>query len=669
MNNVTNKKGLAMLAGPFLLFSLTVSGSGLAADNATALPGPELVYDLKSVSQVTASADGSTIAWVKQRVNDEKTGRNSSIWLHRNGETPYRFTHNDSDRAPVISPNGKTLVFSSGRDNGTALYHISLQGGEAQQLLKPEQGSVSVADWHPHGSSLLLSVNIEPGQHPMEKAESDEGPQADVTIVTDAVYKRQGGYQNENRSSLWLMNLSDNSLQKITPDGTWNHGSGSFSPNGECIAYTSNRSTLAADGEFSQQLFSYCGEQEVALTDVEYHASQPQWIDDSTLLYVRRTDVYEAPELMTVSLESGQSTVLTEAMDHNPGSLLVARGAAWFIADDRGSRTLNRVNLETGDYTPVAGRGYSLANLVINDAIIVATREHEALPAELVSLNEVYEPTIIQAPNSDLVDHYALQRYEVFQAKNERGDVLDIFFLPPAGLESGSTSQPVILNIKGGPGGMWGHQWFHENQIMAARGYAVVFVNYRGSTGYGYDHQSQVRLDYGGADYRDNMVAINAALERYDWIDPERVFITGGSHGGFLTNWATTQSNLFRAAVTQRSVSNWISEAGTQAFPPISMRREFGGTIWENYDYYWGRSPLKFANQVTAPTLIIHSTDDHITPIGQGEEWFYALKANDVPVELAVFSGEGHRLSRAGKPVNMVKRLELILEWFDRWDK
>ena len=157
-------------------------------------------------------------------------------------------------------------------------------------------------------------------------------------------------------------------------------------------------------------------------------------------------------------------------------------------------------------------------------------------------------------------------------------------------------------------------------------------------------------------------------LENYDWLDPERLFVTGGSHGGFLTNWITTQTDRFKAAVTQRSVSNWLSEAGTQAFPPASMRVEFGGTIWENFDYYWGRSPLKYADQVTTPTLIIHSTDDHITPIGQGEEWFYALKANDVETEMVVFRGEGHGLSRSGRPINLVERLNRIIDWFDRYD-
>jgi dipeptidyl aminopeptidase/acylaminoacyl peptidase len=193
-------------------------------------------------------------------------------------------------------------------------------------------------------------------------------------------------------------------------------------------------------------------------------------------------------------------------------------------------------------------------------------------------------------------------------------------------------------------------------------------VNYRGSTGYGHAFQSAVRLDYGGADARDNLRLLDETLSRNPWVDRDRLFITGGSHGGFLTNWITTETDRFRAAVTQRSVSNWISEAGTQAYPPRAMREEFGGTIWENYPLYWERSPLSRADRVRTPTLIIHSDGDVITPLGQGQEWYFALKALGVPTEMVVFHGEGHELSRSGTPLNLVERLRRILEWFERWD-
>lgn len=267
-----------------------------------------------------------------------------------------------------------------------------------------------------------------------------------------------------------------------------------------------------------------------------------------------------------------------------------------------------------------------------------------------------------------MLDSVVMNKLESFWFKNETTTPSQGFLLKPVNWEEGK-SYPLILNIKGGPGGMWGHQWFHEFQMMAARGYAVFFTNYRGSHGYGFAHQEQVFQDYGGADYRDNMAGLQHVLENYPWTDKNRLYITGGSHGGFLTNWITTQHpERFKAAVTQRSVSNWISEAGTQSYVPQAMRDEFGGTLWENYDLYWGRSPLKYANQVQTPTLIIHSTDDEITPIGQAKEWYYALKINNVPTVMVIFEGENHDLSRTGTPVNLVERINQILNWFERYN-
>ncbi len=631
-------------------------------------------YDVVTLGDTQISQDGAFVAFVKTTVADNKRSRNSNIWLSKNGNAPFQFTREDSDFSPVFSPDGQSMLFLSGRDNGTALYRISTLGGEAQELLRLEQGSISSVAIHPTGSELLLNLRLDPSiEDPTVKAE-EEDDAADVTVITDAVYKRQGGYLNASKSGLWIYDLEDKSLTSLTGNTQWNEGSASFSPNGDCITYASNRHPQANDGYFSSSIFVRCGDEERELATPVGHASSPVWTGNHSIAYVYRADAYAAPDLQHYDLTIDAYQVLAESMDHSPSGLQYAENALFFTTDDRGSRTLQTVNLNQGGYRYVAGRGMSMADVAISANGNLAWVEHnETTLPRLVSANSVDD---IERNNTQVVSRFndALQaqldlaEFEVFQAENERGDILDVFFLRPLSVQQGQ-SYPLILNIKGGPGGMWGHQWFQEVQLMRARGYAVVFTNYRGSSGYGHEFSDQVRLDYGGADYRDNIVALDAALERYTWLNKDRLFITGGSHGGFLTNWATTQTDRFRAAVTQRSVSNWISEAGTQAFPPLSMIREFGGSIWDNYDYYWDRSPLKHADKVVTPTLIIHSDGDHITPIGQGEEWFYALKANDVDVELVVFANEGHGLSRAGKPINLVERLNRIVDWFDRYNQ
>lgn len=654
-----------------LMVSMSLASScAFATESEPRGMSAEDYYDMVYINDLAISADGSYVAFVKSRVADDKRSRENTLWLSRNGQTPVQFTRHTQDSSPLFSPDSESLLFFSNRDNGSALYRIALTGGEAESLLKLEQGGIRDLHWHPDGSKLLLQVSVKPDVTDLrEKAENDQS-KPDISVITNAVYKRQGGYLDESRSGLWVYDIVEDQLTSVTGDSPWHESNASYSPSGECIAFQSNRHELADEGAFHSRVYVLCDgdEKERELAAPEGWAGNPIWISDQQLAYVHRADNYAAPSVLLINHRSGSTQMVAETMEHSPSDLQYHQGALWFTADDRGSRPLFQLALDGSGYQRIRGVGYSMSMLrtAANNGALAWVEENE-VTAPRVSLAEDAEATasVLTHFNDALEQSLDLHPYEVFTAENERGDVLDVFFLPPHNQKDGET-YPLILNIKGGPGGMWGHQWFPENQFLRARGYAVVFVNYRGSSGYGHDFAQQVRMDYGGADYRDNMHALQAALDQHLWIDTDRLYVTGGSHGGFLTNWITTQTNQFRAAVTQRSVSNWISEAGTQAFPPLSMIVEFGGTIWENFDYYWDRSPLKYANQVTTPTLIIHSTDDHITPIGQGEEWFYALKANDVPVEMVIFSGEGHGLSRAGRPINLVERLNRIVDWFDR---
>ncbi|RUO36424.1 S9 family peptidase [Aliidiomarina sanyensis] len=660
----TKHIALAVLMGSGALGAIHVQ----ATENNQRAIVAEDYYQMVFLGDLALSPNGEHLAFVKTTTNQERTGRKQTLWLQRGTDEPFQFTRHEQDFAPRFSPDGRYLIFLSGRDNGTALYRIAMAGGEAAQVLKLEQGSISDVQWHPDGSELLLNIRVKPDvDDPRQKAE-DKGPQPNISVITEAVYKRQGGYLNEARSGLWHYSLTSHELTSITGDTDWHENGAQYSPSGDCVAYQSNRHELAHEGYFNSRIYIRCGDDETTVPAPEGWAGNPIWITDDQLAFVYRAEQYAAPNVKLFDQAQNETRILSAEMDHSPSELTYHQGALWFIADDRGSRPLFRLALDGSGYQRVRGVGDSMSDLVMakNASNVAWVEENEVTAPRVVTAADAEaSANIITQFNDALVAELDLARYEVISAENERGDVLDVFFLRPKGWQDGDV-YPLILNIKGGPGGMWGHQWFPEKQLMRARGYAVAFVNYRGSSGYGHDFADQVRLDYGGADFRDNMVAVDAVLDTHIWIDTDRLYVTGGSHGGFLTNWITTQTDRFRAAVTQRSVSNWISEAGTQAFPPLSMITEFGGTIWENYDYYWGRSPLKYADQVTAPTLIIHSTDDHITPIGQGEEWFYALKANNVPVEMVIFHGEGHGLSRNGRPINLVERLNRIVDWFDR---
>ncbi len=660
------------------LFAVAVAGvSSAAADTPRGLL-PEDYHDFVFVSDPQLSPDGSKVAFVRGTVSEDRRSRETAIWLvATDGDSaPRQFTASTSDRAPRWSPDGSTLAFLSNRDERTQLHLIPVSGGEARAVTRLEQGSITGIHWLPDSQRVILSLRIDPEiPDPNDKAEGQKEPKPDLRRFRTAVYKADGqGYLDESRTGFWLLDTADGSLRRLTGHRDWNDRNPAVSPDGRLLAFNADRTGRELHGGFNQDLWlldlTGPGEPRLLATPAG-RAERPVFSPDGrTVYFTHQAERYAPVTLQRIALEGGTPEQLHDGLALTAQDLQVpARGQGPFVrADFGGSRPLLRLTRGGGTEIVLGdGGAINAASFSADGRRVAYLLEDEATLAEVwIARSDGREARRLTGFNDALLSRRSLGRLERFSFTNELGMEVDGFLLKPIGFDPGQR-YPLVLNIKGGPAGMWGHQWFHEFQMLAAAGYGVVFTNYRGSTGYGHDFQSAVRLDYGGADYRDNMQVLDTALERFDWIDPERLFITGGSHGGFLTNWITTRTDRFRAAVTQRSVSNWLSEAGTQEFPPEAMAAEFGGTLWENFEGYWDRSPLKYADRVTTPTMVIHSDQDLITPLGQGQEWYYALLANGVETELAMFEGEGHELSRSGRPVNLVARLELILEWFGRF--
>ena len=223
-----------------------------------------------------------------------------------------------------------------------------------------------------------------------------------------------------------------------------------------------------------------------------------------------------------------------------------------------------------------------------------------------------------------------------------------------------------MLSVHGGPAGQYGVDWSQEFQIYAAKGWAVFFCNPRGSTGYGEKFERAIKNNWGGMDYQDIMAGLDAVLARNPWIDTDRLGVTGGSYGGFMTNWILGHTTRFKAAVTLRSLSNFISDDGTRD-GAYGHEDDFSGFLFDDFEQYWNASPLKYAKNVKTPTLILHSDFDYRVPLEQGEQWFRALKRYGVNAEFVIFPRENHNLTRTGEPKHLVESLEWQLYWFERF--
>jgi len=247
--------------------------------------------------------------------------------------------------------------------------------------------------------------------------------------------------------------------------------------------------------------------------------------------------------------------------------------------------------------------------------------------------------------------------------KNKHGKVQAWMLKPPGG--NAARKYPAILQIHGGPQAQYGYCFMHELQWLAAQGFVVCFSNPHGSAGYGRKFRGRIHSNWGDVDY-DDCMAVTQWMSRKKFVDSRRMGVTGGSYGGYMTNWIIAHNNRFKAAVTQRSVVNLDSMFGTSDYG-WDLADAFGGVPWKNAAHFRDRSPLTHAPKIKTPLLIIHSDQDLRCPIEQAEQLFTTLKFLKRDVELVRFEGESHGLSRGGRPQNRAERLRRIVGWFDRY--
>jgi dipeptidyl aminopeptidase/acylaminoacyl peptidase len=270
--------------------------------------------------------------------------------------------------------------------------------------------------------------------------------------------------------------------------------------------------------------------------------------------------------------------------------------------------------------------------------------------------------------NDSLFNSLIIIKPEHFTFTNRLKREVDGWIIKPVDFKE-SKKYPCILEMHGGPRGIYGDGVFQEFQLLAAENYAVIYTNPRGSAGYEEKYTQAVMRHYGEVDYEDFMDFTDEAIKRYPWIDDERLGLLGGSYGGYTTNWIISQTNRFKAAITFRSICNWVSKFGVSDIgfmqpESISGRK----TYWqEDLIEQMRHSPLYYANQVNTPCLIIHSEEDYRCPMDQAEQWFTALKLNKVPTELIRFPDENHDLSRSGKPKHREERFHHMIRWFQKY--
>jgi dipeptidyl aminopeptidase/acylaminoacyl peptidase len=333
-----------------------------------------------------------------------------------------------------------------------------------------------------------------------------------------------------------------------------------------------------------------------------------------------------------------------------------------------GRNALYRINPRTGDRKEIVGGRRRIFGFTYDTAhskvAYVATAQDT--PTELFVADLEGNERQLSSFNKEINATIAWSSSERFTFKSVGDQEIECWLVKPFGYEPGK-KYPLVLYIHGGPHSGYNEGWFDEFQNLAGAGMWVLYTNPRGSSGYGAEFSNMIRGRWGDEDYMDLMKAVDIAAARPD-VDPERLGVTGGSYGGFMTAWVTTKTTRFKAAETDRMISNWLSWYGASDAQSLT-EGEFYGTPWQSWDMYVNTSPLKYADKVKTPTLLVQSEEDYRAPIVDAEQWFMALQKNGVPAEFIRYPRSNHDLSRTGEPWLLTDRLNRIRQWFAYWLK
>jgi len=634
---------------------------------------------VKFVSDPQISPNGSHVAFVLSTIDHEEDGYDRHIWMAETDTAAlYQFTYGQgADTNPGWSPDGSKLLFlSRGRepDKKTQLYTIPLTGGEAALVAETEEG-VSSPGWAPNGRDILFTSKVWTEEKPED---------TDVKVIKRIKYKLNAAGFFEGRRT-HLFTVRQGRKPKQLTDGDFDVEHAQWSPDGKEIAFIAN---MEPDADTSRVRDIYTvqtkgGEpKKITQSDcaIQSLSHSPDGLHIAYIGHDRPEELAVDYELYLVPRGGGKPRCLTEAFPRSLGmgvgsDLRVSTpspGAVWssdgkhifFLTADTPHCNVYRVDVEDGDVETVIGGRVVDGFTVSRDEEKMAFNAMTATrPCELYLLDG--DEKRLTGFNDGLIKGLELVEPECFTFTNRLGREVEGWIIKPVGWEKGE-KYPCVLEMHGGPRGVYGDGIYQEFHLLSAEGYAVIYTNPRGSAGYDEEYAQAVMGRYGEVDYEDFMDFTDEALKRYPWLDETRLGLTGGSYGGYTTNWIIGHTDRFRAAVTCRSICNWVSKFGVSDIGYMQPESISGRKT------YWGddlveqmrHSPLYYAGDVKTPCLIIHSEEDYRCPMAEGEQWFTALKLNGVPTELVRFPGENHELSRGGKPGHREERLQHILRWF-----
>jgi dipeptidyl aminopeptidase/acylaminoacyl peptidase len=633
---------------------------------------------LRSVNDVQFSPDGSRLAYSVE--NNDGPGRPySQIWILSlsNSKSIRIGAEKEASSGPVWSPDGSWIAFRGHEGDKSGLM-IARPDGSGRRFLSVMQGTNNPLPstgnsitWSPDGKSVAF-INSVPGPE-------TELATGDPIVITRYLYKPDDSeglshFNDNRRLHIFLVDLGSGQVQQLT-DGTHYEHSIDWSPDGEEIAFVSNREPNE-DQFFNYDIFALRVTDRTIrrLTATENAEYKPRWSPDGKSL------VYQATRRGLTDLETTMEDTHIWVMDamggnrHEVGGLIDNRQGApnwspdgrsiYFTVQERGSVSLYRLAATGGKPEAVVReRGTVGAWAASKEGAIAYTFSAPSDLAQLY-LKGGGSPSVRKLTdlNAEILSGKQIADVEAFTfISNDNKYEVEGFLTKPLGMTSGS-KHPLIVNIHGGPHGQQGPSFNFKNQVYAGRGWATLMVNYRGSTGYGQQFADAVFGDQNGNEAQDVLYGVSAALRRNLWLDQERVGVEGVSYGGQLSAWLITQTSLFKAAIPIAGITNLVSYNYMTYYNQYEQM-EFGifphqGSLM---DVLWERSALKHAAKVKTPALLMHGENDSDVPIAEAEQYYIALKDVGVETVMVRYPREGHGLR---EPKHVVDSIERCIDWY-----